>query len=426
MALANLLRALVSGGDPGSGGEGDPAELAVTGQRQPAGDDPQMAPPMSSADQFLQQPNPQMDAPQAPSGTSQDATPPGLNYNNSRQAGAVQDALDGEPALRGGSANPGIYGILPKNLQHGTLRNVLGALGDAFLVGSGHDAQYRPRMENQSIGAALAGYNPEDPDSVQAAIQRVAATGAPGSQAMVEKLQASYASAQYHKAQMAQTAAYHAAQTDARIDTRLQAIVPQLGGVLSQVRTPEQYASLYDQISRRIQRIDPKATPETLGLPGRDEWTAEGVNGYGLTANNVQQSTDRGYARGTSERNADVAAGSRVEAAQIGAGSRVLGAQISAGKPTNSTMMTNLMDKQNRGEELTGSEQAYFDHATQISARNRRRPPPGAAPAPVHPAGGGGGSYPTFSPAQAAAAAKIPGNKGKKFRDSNGQLRTFH
>ncbi len=58
-----------------------------------------------------------------------------------------------EPAAQGDDGNPGIYGLLPPNLQHGTLRNILGAIGDAFLVGSGREPTYANQPVYSPSGA---------------------------------------------------------------------------------------------------------------------------------------------------------------------------------------------------------------------------------------------------------------------------------
>ena len=51
---------------------------------------------------------------------SQGLQMPGINYNNTQAADAVKSALQGEGTPQGGMANPGLYGILPQGLQHGT------------------------------------------------------------------------------------------------------------------------------------------------------------------------------------------------------------------------------------------------------------------------------------------------------------------
>lgn len=57
----------------------------------------------------------------------------------------------------------GMFGV------KGTLRDVLGALGDSFLIGSGKQAIYRPGREQEKLASALYGYS-EDP---RAAAERV-------------------------------------------------------------------------------------------------------------------------------------------------------------------------------------------------------------------------------------------------------------
>lgn len=60
---------------------------------------------------------------------------------------------------------------------HPTLRTMLGTLGDAFLVQSGHQPVYQPQQEAMKVARAAAGFD-VDPT---AAAARIAATGAPGS-----------------------------------------------------------------------------------------------------------------------------------------------------------------------------------------------------------------------------------------------------
>src|ERR1700761_322281 len=117
----------------------------------------------------------------------QTPTPVAMNYDNSAQVAALRQAVQNDYAPPGGynSKDSGLYGLLPQGLQHGTLRSILGHLGDAFLVGTGHQAIYQPRADRLAEGNAMAGYdqNPE------AAIQRLAATGAPDAMKDADQLQ---------------------------------------------------------------------------------------------------------------------------------------------------------------------------------------------------------------------------------------------
>ena len=251
-------------------GAPDPAantvdELQVTAppkaQLQDPGITPQAMPDTSGLQALLPGP--------IDKGADQGASMPGINYNNSMQASAMQSGINGEPSLSGGSSNPGLYGLLPQGLQHGTLRNMLGALGDAFLVGTHHDAEYGPRMDRQAIGQAMAGYDPNDPQSVQAAIQRIAGTGAKGSTEMADQLQKNFESTQLRKQLMQQNQNYHDQMTQARADSMCSA-----GGTrwlqqdLKEAKTPEEYAARLASWDRRLKGVDPKADAvTTFGVP---------------------------------------------------------------------------------------------------------------------------------------------------------------
>lgn len=386
MAFLNMLQALI--------GEHAPRDLegvtaTAPGRQRDQGDQIQLPGPDP---QFAQQvpfnglmgPDPGMTQQVAPP-SGQDPTPPGLNYNNSRQAGALQDAMRGEPTPRGGMANPGVYGLLPQRMQHGNLRNILGALGDAFLVGSGRQQQYEPRMQRQEIGLAMAGYNPDDPNSVQAAIQRVAATGAPGSVEVADQLQKNFNDIQLRKQVMEQNNLYRQSMSSSRHDQALQRMLPYIGGMMAGVQSKDAYTSAYNRAEAIAQRIGAEYHASDFGLVDPEDWTPESTPTVGMTRNNVQVSADKGAQRATTERGQDVAANSRVQAAQIGAGSRVQSAGISAGahvqganiaanKATDATILSGLIEKQNAGGTLTPAEQATFNHLTQTGRSSRTLP----------------------------------------------------
>lgn len=56
-----------------------------------------------------------------------------------------------------------------------TLRAILGTIGDALLINSGHQAIYAPAMERQKLSDAMVGYGQGNPDADKAAIARVMA-----------------------------------------------------------------------------------------------------------------------------------------------------------------------------------------------------------------------------------------------------------
>lgn len=67
----------------------------------------------------------------------------------------------------------------------GTLRDILGTIGDAFLVQSGNERIYAPRREQERMSDAMAGFT-QDP---MAAIERMAGINPAVAQAMLEQFQ---------------------------------------------------------------------------------------------------------------------------------------------------------------------------------------------------------------------------------------------
>lgn len=387
MALMDLLNSFTqSPTDNGGGGEGTVDPLTVTAAARPApGPDLSVAQGPATSMDFQPMPG------AVSQGTAQTAQPPGVNYNNSMDASALSGALGGEPALRGGSANPGVYGLLPQSLQHGTLRNMLGALGDAFLVGTGHQAQYGPRMQRQEIGQAMAGYNPEDPQSVQAAIQRIAATGASGSTEMADQMQKNYNDVQLRKQVMQQNQNYHQQTIQARNDNLFNRMNSVAQADLAQATSPTDYQARLGRWDQRVKAIDPSTDATTqFGVPS--DYTPGAVGSTsGMTNQQITQSNDRAAQRAQSGRNTDVNANSRIGAARISSGSRNYATDSSANKPTSSTILQSLIDKKNladqgKGPQLTSAEQATFNHMTQTSRKGATLPPgltPSSKPVPT-------------------------------------------
>lgn len=70
----------------------------------------------------------------------------------------------------------------------GTLRDVLGVLGDAFLVQSGNDPMYAPARQREKMGDAMSGFT-ESPEAAMAAIERMAQVDPAAAQQMYQQFQ---------------------------------------------------------------------------------------------------------------------------------------------------------------------------------------------------------------------------------------------
>lgn len=149
----------------------------------------------------------------------------------------------------------GMFGV------KGTLRDVLGALGDAFLVQGGADPMYSKRRERERQGDAMFGAA-EDP--MQAA-ERLAAAGYPEE---AQKIIEQYQRNQYQQGVLK-------SQDDARKDlsadrryTNVNQARTALQRIIVQGRTPEQRARLAATYGPLITK-QAGATPEEIGLiPG--------------------------------------------------------------------------------------------------------------------------------------------------------------
>lgn len=83
-----------------------------------------------------------------------------------RTAASPQEQARQNP-LEGLLPHKGMFGI------KGTLRDILGGLGDALLIGNGGDAMYQPRRQQERQSDALVGYGQGDTEQDNAAIARL-------------------------------------------------------------------------------------------------------------------------------------------------------------------------------------------------------------------------------------------------------------
>lgn len=99
-----------------------------------------------------------------------------------RTKASPQDQARQNP-MEGLLPHKGMFGI------KGTLRDILGGLGDALLVGNGGEAMYAPKRHQEQLSDARVGYGMGDPDQDLAALQRIAQVDPKVAQEMYEKHQ---------------------------------------------------------------------------------------------------------------------------------------------------------------------------------------------------------------------------------------------
>lgn len=321
------------------------------------------------------------------------AKKPPLDYDNTQTLSSVDNSLNQEAAYRQANPRQGAtsYGILPPDMQHGTLSKVLGLLGDAYLVHHGRAPAYLQAQQAQQEGDAMAGMT-QNPG---AAAERVAATGVPGATDLADKIYQQSNQANIAKGQLQLNNFYRENQVRNQQDNQLRQMTPQIGGMAAQARTAADYAKAHATAEAVAQRIGPNYHASDFGLVDPDEWTPGASPGLGMSANNVQQSSDRAAQRAQSGANAQTAAGARMGAARIMAGSH---------QPSMAGMDQQILAKVANGT-ATPAEAAYASgHLTNQPRAGAARAIPGAAQQ--------GGGHQQFI-------------EGRQYRDAHGNVATF-
>lgn len=395
MGLLDLLAGAIHGGDtsaaaPAASDDNVVDGVTVTAKRKtPA---PSMA-PLGTATDMAQKPM----APVEPGKYAQPTPGEGANtrYNNTAQLHAVQDVENQY------QPNPHGNGIGLANIigAKGTLRNVLGTLGDAFLIQAGHQPIHGPQADREREGQAMAGFQ----DDPAAAANRMALTGSPGAVDDAQKMYTTYQQEQLKNAQLAANSDYRksviedrasvhesqAADRQAKADDRTRALA---GGILKAAAMsgdPKKYASARAAVLGRIQSnstIDPSEFPED---------PKDFINGYGMNSaqvsrnaqgeERIQQQGELGRARiGATIRGQNVSAGN-VRASIAGQNAR-----------SQELYDQGLARAVNAGKTLSAGDAARWAKATHIATGKGGGShivlPPGlgggAPAAPANPAGG--------------------------------------
>lgn len=180
-----------------------------------------------------------------------------------------------------GATDAGLFGMLPENIRNSRFRDVLGAIGDGLLIGSKADPIYGPRRDQRAMGQALIGYG----QNPQAAIERLAQTGAPKSVELAQDYQTNVDANEIKR----QNAEYLNEYRQGQLKQKNEALFTNIGryvvpGLLARAKTPELYASAYERLTDIARRTDPDADATTaFGIPHPDDWTPEMTEWIGTT-----------------------------------------------------------------------------------------------------------------------------------------------
>lgn len=266
-------------------------------------------------------------------------------------------AYDNNPevqAIKGVEAQyqpPDAMGIPGALGMHGSMRNLLGTLGDAFLIQSGHQPLHQQQMQREQLADSMAGFQ----DNPAVAAGRVAATPVPGAPEMADKIYQNYQTQQLRQQQQEYTNQWRNAQQGDKVNQQMQRITPYVGAIANDpsIKTKDDYTKAYNRGVSMAQRIDPNATGADVGLVDPEDWAPGVGSTSGMTAGQVARN-QTGQASIAERANASAARNATA----------IRGQNMTAGRPTSPGITQAMIDKQNSGQTLTPAEQQVWDAQT--------------------------------------------------------------
>jgi len=256
----------------------------------------------------------------------------------------------------------GLFGV------KGTLRDVLGAVGDAFLIGSGRNAIYRPQRQQEKLSSALYGFT----DDPKAAIERAALENPEFAAGLNNQYQ-------NQETQRLRTAQIAAAQ-QAAISQKGYGIV---GSLARTIKDPDSYKQAKPILERMKAQYG-------LDFDVPDEYDEDALTSIytrGLSPDQIadNERADSNFASQDSQRKAATRIADE-RAAETARHNRAMESRPSGGSgpknPTNASIVAPLLKKLESGGQLTPAQQEVLDRAGynkdrgKGKASSRRAPPP--------------------------------------------------
>lgn len=263
--------------------------------------------------------------PDAPSRPPLSNGPDAPDFGNRSYAEAAQAALQNDAGI-----HKGMFGT------KGTLRNILGLVGDAFLVQAGKHPIYAAKREQERQQDALSGFT----DNPMAALERLAQANPDAAQSMygsVGQLQ-NAAAANAARASRYQQQAQNEA--DAKYQQYARLFSQYMGGA-----TPETYSKIKPLLQTLVKR---GGLGNEFNIP--DQFDPELAKSYqtgGMTASQQVVSDQRASHNAATERAADINARAHMINATRPPAAR------SAPQPTAASIAAPLLKKIENGEKLT-------------------------------------------------------------------------
>ncbi len=245
----------------------------------------------------------------------------------------------------------GMFGV------SGTLRDILGTVGDAFLVQGGKDAVYQPRRQKERASSAQYGFT----DDPLAAVERLGEIDDVAARELYKTVQAAEAQ---KAAQQSQTAGRQD-QIEDRTYKRKQDFGNYAARLLSSANTPAKQAAALDIITKRAGAYG--FDLEDLAIPqGLTEDQRSVIAAGDMSVNQQEQLPRRDRQLDIADRNAT----SNETRANRPPQPRA------APNPTAASIIAPLAAKIRAGGTLTAGEQKVYDDLRPGRGKSSRTPPP--------------------------------------------------
>lgn len=277
----------------------------------------------------------------------------------------------------------GMFGV------RGTLRDVLGLVGDAFLVQSKNDPIYGPARDRERMADIQTGYT-ASPEAGMAAVERLNAAG------YGKEAQTLYDTLETQRLKAAQVEELNRSRAAKGAEDEFKLYRDASNNVARLFAHPAAQSNP-DLAIAQAQRIAASSgipLERLLGVP-LDKITPEFMQLYSANDMSVNQTTNVPF----TERRVQVAERGATTAERNAASNAVRASRPPAGRapanPTAASIAAPLLDKLARGGTLTPAEQQVLDRTAPLPAASR---------------GGGARAAPTKAPAAPArAVAPAPG-----------------
>lgn len=158
-----------------------------------------------------------------------------------------------------------------------TLRDVIGLLGDAFVMNEGGKAIYAPSIDSRRISEAGAGFT----NNPAGAAERLMGLGIDGTPELGNTIYNNAQTATLKRDIADNTAAYREAGLAQKTAGNVTKLMPYVGPLLSGAKDKDDYALRWQRVQQMAAKQGLRI--EDLGVPDPEDWSPEVARGFGAT-----------------------------------------------------------------------------------------------------------------------------------------------